>query len=258
MNEAAEAPKSGSGSLEAVPPVPKVPCVLCASPIDAAARVCLTCKGYQAGKACVACGKWIPARADDCTECKASQKWWRRFITLDATVLALLISLISVVSSVGPGIIRMINHGSQTSGFVIGPEPDPQISKQKDVLLVRATNSGGQPSIVSSAHLDLMAAGGGIVALEITNRRDKVVAANGSTDLKLFAADDDFKIAPDAKAKVMANLCSQPATLHLQVEEKSAFGGGERNRDVSLPIDVKTIRSWAGQRLTSTEPEACQ
>jgi predicted nucleic acid-binding Zn ribbon protein len=257
MIDAATASAAGNVLLEAVPDIPKIPCVLCASPIDATARICVTCKAYQRGQECVVCGKWIPRKAIDCTECKSPQNRWRRTLSLNATVLALLISLISVVSTLGPGIVRMVNRGSQTSGFVIGSERDKPTSEQKDILVTRVINGGGQASIVNSARLDLRGAGGGFVTLDIVNRRDKQVPANGTTDLKLFAGDDDFKVLPSEGAKVIASLCTHPATLLLGVEEKNALGKTLPDREVVLPIDVKTIRSWSAQRLITTEPEAC-
>lgn len=242
-------------SLEEVPPIPMIACVLCAAPVDATARICNACKGYQIGKGCVVCGKWIPGRAAECPECKSPQNAWRRILSIDATVLALLISLISVVSSVGPGIIRMIHHGSETSGYVVGTERDANISKQKDVIVVRALNSGGQVSIVQSASVDLTKAGGGIVPVQITGERH--IQPNGGTaDLRLFAADDRFKVAEDKRETVVASLCKQPATIELKVDERSFLGGTKAGRPLSIPIDAQTVRAWAAQRLVPNT-EAC-
>lgn len=243
--------------LEEVPPIPKIACVLCSSPIDATARICNVCKSYQIGKSCVVCGKWIPGRATDCPECKGSQNALRRFFSLDATVLALLISLISVISSVGPGIIRMVNHGSQTSAYVVGVDRDEKTSKQKDVLVIRAINSGGQLSIITSAALDLTKAGGGSVPLRIVTGERHVQPGGGTLDLKLFARDEAFKIAQDKREGVIANLCTQAATIELKIEERSIFGKKRPDQPLSIPIDPNIIRGWAAQRLIASQPEAC-
>jgi hypothetical protein len=251
----ADASAERTVALEEAPPISKRTCEMCGSVVNAAARTCKDCKAYKDGKDCKVCGKWIPKGAIDCPECKGAQAWLRRFVSLDAAFLGMLAGLISVIGSVAPGIIRMINYGSQTTAYVLRAERDPKISDQKDVLVIRVQNSGGQPSIITSASLNLKEAGGDIVPLVVSG--DLHVPPNGASDVKLFASDDAFSVPPDSRAKIIDQLCSQSAIVELKVEEKSRFGKKVPNQRVPMAIDVTTIRSWAAQRLIPTRPELC-
>src|SRR5258706_4824057 len=87
-----------------VPPLPKKRCNLCAKEIEFEAKKCVACGALQDAKDCVACGARIPPAAGRCGSCSTFQGW-RRMIPGNALVLTLLLSLISVITAIAPGVI---------------------------------------------------------------------------------------------------------------------------------------------------------
>jgi RNA polymerase subunit RPABC4/transcription elongation factor Spt4 len=247
---------AGSVALEAVPPIPKKACVLCSSLIDATAKFCNTCKAYQDGKTCGSCGRWIPRDAQQCPECKTFQDL-RRFATGDALVLSLLISLISVISAVGPAILNLINLRSKTAGFLISSEIDQAINRDKRVLVVRVMNSGGRASVVNEASLDLTAVAGGVVPLDIMNARDRQVRASGQTDLKLFGDDSAFAIARRQAPVVIAALCTAKVSLTVTVGEQNLVGS-TYEAPHRIPVSGRSVRLFVADRLMGKDPEDCK
>lgn len=89
---------------------------------------------------CSTCREPIRTGARKCTHCDSFQDW-RRFISLSASTLALLVALISVTSSLGPGIIRMIN--GQRSALVVS-----YIAPSDDGIMLLASNEGTRPAVI--------------------------------------------------------------------------------------------------------------
>jgi hypothetical protein len=222
----------------------------------ARAKFCTECKTYRDGKNCKSCGRWIPLGAQQCAECHTFQDF-RRFAPGNAVVLSLLLSLISVISAVGPALLNLINFRSETTGFLIGSEFDPAVSRDKHVLVVRLMNSGGRASFVSDASLDLTTVGGGVVPLEIINNRDRQVRERAQTDLKLFADDSAFTVAQGTIPEVIAGLCSAKVSVVVTVGEENLVGSiHEASR--RIPAPGRSVRLFVARRLTGKDPEDCK
>lgn len=244
--------------LEAVPEVTKVPCVLCSERIDATARLCTKCYAYQIGKGCIVCGKWIPRDAGQCPDCHTYQDL-RRFLPLASGFLAMLISLIAVVGALGQHFLDAINYRSKTTGYFVASDHDP-LSTQKRVLFVRAINSGGRSSDVTSADLDLSpVTDRKVIPLSLLGKGRQEVPAGKSLEVRLYAEDSDFDGIADAqRAEVVKALCTGPdVTLNLHVDERNLFGS---THNVPRPVKVhrSDVRPFVADHLLPAEPEACK
>lgn len=95
-----------------------------------------------ATKLCNACRSEMPFDANLCKECNSVQDW-RRYLTFSSTVLALLVSLVSVLTFSIPIWVHT---------FVV-PKPLPQVSfirVVEETLTVAISNSGSAPFVISS------------------------------------------------------------------------------------------------------------
>src|SRR5687768_14537023 len=90
-----------SGLAPVPPPDDTKGCRICAARIHIDAAKCTTCDSWQDGKECLVCGGWIAKAAIRCGECHTYQNWRRR-IPGNEVVLALLVSLFSVLSTAIP------------------------------------------------------------------------------------------------------------------------------------------------------------
>ena len=92
-------------------------------------------------KFCVACYASIPKPAEKCVECGSAQNW-QRYLTFSATILGLLVALVSVATFAVP----IWRHA-----FYV-PEPKPFIAyiSTPEHFTVTISNAGDAPMILSS------------------------------------------------------------------------------------------------------------
>ena len=146
-------------------------------------------------KKCSACGLDVPRQARLCHHCGSHQDW-RRHLSLSNTALALLVALISVLSTAVPPAFRWLNTKSKTHLSLASVD-------QKTLRFV-ATNDGFYPSMIEGADVDLPqlppASG-----LELIGGNAIILNGNRQVDLKIRtglsgsqAYDSSIKIASDA------------------------------------------------------------
>jgi ribosomal protein L40E len=104
-------------------------------------------------KFCRVCGEEIFEQAVKCKECDSYQDL-RRFIPGSEVVLALVVTLVSLVAAVGPKIAELLNHRASTTIRVLGTQPVPA---SQPIILVSAVNTGGQPALVRTLALEFSA-----------------------------------------------------------------------------------------------------
>jgi hypothetical protein len=243
---------AASGPTPVPPPVNTKACVICAARIHIDAMKCTTCDCWQVGKACLVCGTWIAKSAARCGECKSFQNW-RRVIPGNEVVLALLVSLFSVLSTAIPAILYVLRLPSNTTAIVLDPEFDRNIAQTKRVLIVRAFNGGGSSSIVRGAKLDLSKVRAATVELANQTPRQSEVPAFKQTDVKFFA--QVIRPAAGATAGTVAHLlCSQPVSLLLYVDEQTRFGRFvPRTEPLRVSVAGRRIRPWVLDKMTIEE-----
>jgi hypothetical protein len=201
----------------------------------------------------------MPPRALRCPACETFQDW-RRWIPGNTTVLALLVSLISVVGTVGPAIVKLVNYHSKTTGFVLNTEIDPKVTNSQSILNVRVLNSGGRASLVRDARLNLAPVRAS-VDLEILNMKDTQVPASGKSDLRLFA--DKVNLNPGQTKKcVLDMLAKTDVTLTLIVDESDRLGRTVPSQTIPLTVRAKStlgksLREWTAQRIKSDDGGGC-
>ena len=244
-----------SGPVAVPPPDDMKRCRICATKIALEAVRCTTCESWQDGKLCLVCSSWIPKSAFRCGTCNTFQDWRRR-IPGNEVVLALLVSLLSVLSTAIPAILYVVRLPSDTTAVVLDPEYDPEISSTKRVLLVRAFNAGGSSTIVRGATLDLANVNAAAVELSNKTPRNSEVPAGKQTDVKFFAS----VVRPSqgtTKEKVASLLCTESVDLLLQVDEQTRFGKFVPLAEpMRVAISGRQIRPWILDKM-AVEGTSC-
>src|SRR5258706_2636322 len=197
----------------------KTACLICGTLIPSEAIKCTTCDSWLKGNLCLVCGIRMPESAIRCAECSSFRNW-RRYLPVNEVILALLISLFSVLGAAIPIAVRVIRLPSDTTAIVLDSELDKGISTTKQVLIVRAFNAGGSSSIVRGAKLDLTNVSAMPVDLSNETPKESEVPASKQTDLKFFAS----VVRPVAGATpntVAKLLCTRSVTQLLNVDEQT-------------------------------------
>jgi hypothetical protein len=225
-------------------------CVVCGEPIYPDAQTCKECGAYQHGKNCRACGRWIPLAASRCGECTAHQTWWWRF-PVNATAVTSLISLLTLIGTLCIGLVNFLSRPSRTTAMLLPNAKDERVSKDKEILIIRALNRGKLPSVIRRVTLDLRNVKATPVVLDITNF-DGEIPGNGHFDLRLFA--DDIKPAI-SKEEVAARLCSADVVFRLDVLETDVWGSMQPpKRPLEIPVSGTRLRQWVLDRLGGEFP----
>jgi hypothetical protein len=183
-------------------------------------------------RACVVCGELISAAAMKCKECESFQDW-RRYLPGGEVVLALILSIISVASAVGPATYRAWNYRSNSYMRILGPTAD------RLEILVAVGNDGDQPSVVRSVEMTFRDVPIEPVVMKIANPQDQVIAAGKSIVLHLTIT--DMALLPSARnAKnevAQSDLKKGRIVLHATIEETSRTGGHYAQSDDHRVVD---------------------
>lgn len=244
-----------SSPIAEVPPLPKKRCNFCAKEIEFEAKKCTACGALQDAKDCVACGARIPPAAKRCGSCSTLQDW-RRMIPGNALVLALLLSLISVITAIAPGVVAFVNRPSRTSAVFVGTAPDPGAAGTgNDLFVVRVDNSGGLPSVVERAQLQYRAAGLEPASMRIVNFDQMEIPANGKAHLKLDL--ETMQVPATATYDQIAEqICRTKATLQMWVQERDRWGTLHAAGDpLKIELRGKEIRDAVLQRMAGEKPK---
>jgi len=240
----------------------KKKCVVCGERIDKDALRCNNCKMYQQLKNCSVCNVLIPARALRCNDCQSFQGW-RSALPSNQVVLALLVSLVTVLTGGIPLASNFFARGSQTTMVFKNLAQDkPLINNDKLLLVVKVRNYGGTLSRVDSAELDLSPLKLGTIKLSLANREDQDVAANGQTELKLYAPQilGSDKGEKTRKALIeLPDLCTTKLPLKVTVYETNIWGRFRKEPvDLSDNLEGHQLIDWLWERyLGTTEPPPC-
>jgi len=187
-------------------------------PIPDSALRCPQCKAFQNGQPCRSCGLPIAASAKRCPECRAFQNW-RANIPGGEVVLAMIVSLISVLSAVLPAAYKAWNNRSDAYVRVIGHALD---GDGNAALLVLVGNNGGRPALVRGAHLVGKGLPIGKTPLTILDPTQELVLPTKPTMLRLTTLDINTPAKRDA---LLALLPQGTITVSLDVEETGRLGG---------------------------------
>lgn len=247
----------GSAVPKAVPPAPETKvCKGCGNGIPIAATLCKDCKTPQYEKPCRTCGALIPLSATVCNACKGFQDWRRR-VPGDQVVLALLVALLSVLSTLLPQLMKFINLPSRTTGFFV-ESALPSFSQDHSMLTVRLMNEGGRPSEVESARIDFGVQGlEPVPELEIVDRRRMIVPPRGKSDVNFFIYDLPHSPATQKDVDRVANLlCTATVNIYVSVRERSrVFGTRQPAKEIdAIQIPARIAHDWVVERLTTPSP----
>jgi hypothetical protein len=196
-------------------------CNACGMPIPSGARRCFDCKAFQDGRPCRSCGLAMPVSAKRCPECKAFQDW-RAAVPGGEVVLALILSLVSVISAVAPAAYTAWNNRSDTYVRFIAESTMENKNDPIPVLTVLVVNNGGRPALVRRASLT----GNGLPIdaneLRILNATDKLVLPAKTAMLRLTTT--QLK-ARKRRNDLLAMLNQGSVTITVDVEETGRLGG---------------------------------
>jgi hypothetical protein len=212
---------------------------VCASRLESGARKCTACGSYQDGRECVSCGTLIPRVAAKCPACNSFQNWRRSTGGLEV-VLALTISLISVVAAIGPALIGAWNFRSRTEVRVLGSRIPKDATSP--VLVVSVINTGRRPALVESVDLKFDGLPVQPKVLRVVNLDGRFVAPGATAVLEVTT--DGLQLVPgETKETVKANADRAKAIVTASVEEITRWGG-RRTVDRSDDCPASEIERW--------------
>ena len=207
-------------------------CGYCGQAIPPDAHRCNGCKAFMSGASCWSCSAPVPDGAR-CGVCNAAQGKIRRWFPDSQVALALLVSLISVLTATVPRILEAWNYGSDTRVRLIGIETIKQtengIEVETNAIRIAASNSGkGYAAIVRKASiafdeaLEIEPAD-----LDIANPEDTLVLAEKSNVAKLVLTGGLKRTAAKTKtrAEILELLRDHNVTVTVWVEETRPFRG---------------------------------
>jgi predicted nucleic acid-binding Zn ribbon protein len=255
----------------AVPPSSSLkPCDVCGKDIQRSALKCTECESAQGGTDCLICGARIPRHALRCSQCDSFQDW-RRHIPGNQVTLALLVSILSVLSTLSPQILRFINLRSETAGFFLDVEKqNPNTSTARHYIRVRLRNEGGRPAQVEKATASIefrrkqkdSPSRVKSTELDIINRGAMIIPASSVSDLLLYVDDLTFDGAPnnpakndDYKAGISKELCSTNAFVVVNIRERSRFNSLGAAKPVEMEMTKSAAQSWVQERLVGRPQE---
>lgn len=166
-------------------------CPSCGLPAPSHTARCVYCNTYADGKNCRICGSSMPVNASRCKDCNTFQNW-RRFAPASQVTLALILSIISVISAVAPPVVRHFTNHSETYVRVLGPgrfkAVDQPEAAEEQTIRVLVANNGRRASFVKSAQLifdDSIHAVN--TELEVKNPDDALVPPDKNATLHFFS-----------------------------------------------------------------------
>lgn len=161
----------------------------------------------------------MPATANRCPECKAFQNW-RAHIPGSEVVLALLVSLISVVSAIAPAAYKAWNNRSDAYVRVIGHSIID--GDANPVMLVLVANNGGRPALVRGATLTGKGLPIAPTPLTILDPTQELVLPSKATMLRLTTLEINTPMKRDALLQLLSK---GEVTVSVDVEETGRLGG---------------------------------
>ena len=167
----------------------------------------------------------MPGKAVRCAGCSTFQNW-RRIIPTSQVTLALILSIISVMSAVVPPVLRYYSNHSETYVRVLGPGKFKGDNREED-LTIRALvlNNGKRASFVKSASLTFdNTIHAEATDLEVKNTDDALVAPEKSAILH-FSAPSVGRRGQKRKQEVLDEiLAGGKVTIKVTVEETDRNG----------------------------------
>jgi hypothetical protein len=163
-------------------------------------------------KMCVACGSLMPSIAKKCTVCSSFQDW-RRYLPFDATILALLTALVSVLSTSFPNFVRWVEGKHSETNINWGHDDTT------GGLFLLVANDGERPASIIEVSLMIPLRNAGKVVVkgrpyQCTSVDDQKEAGESSSDndskLQFGGAKNTKGSKPqfeDAKIMSVANVC---------------------------------------------------
>lgn len=166
---------------------------------------------------CATCASDLDRHAQKCLKCDTWQNW-RRFVPASQLTIALLISLISVISAVVPPTLGYLANRSHTYVRILG-ERELQAAQNaypQKAILVLVANNGKRPSLVKSASISFEGINAAPTELVIHEADQKLV----SPEKQVL-----FHLTTDEVARTKA-VSSAPvyATITVTVEETDVRG----------------------------------
>jgi hypothetical protein len=164
-------------------------CPSCGLPTARHAARCAYCNDYLDGRNCWLCGSSMPGKAVRCADCSTFQNW-RRLIPTSQVTLALILSIISVISAIAPPVVRHYSNHSETYVRVLGPGKFKGDRPEEDLTIrVLVLNNGKRASFVKSASLTFdKTIHADDTELEVKNPDDALVAPEKSATLHFSVA----------------------------------------------------------------------
>jgi ribosomal protein L40E len=226
------------------------PCPECGLLLPPKARRCTNCKAFLDGRKCGSCGASMPAGARRCGECKAFQGA-RALIPGGEVVLALIVSIISVLSATLPSMYRAWNYRSDTYVRLLGVQPLATGAKNAPlVILALVGNDGGRPAVVRGARLSFASTIPlAPTPLNIVNSADKLVQPDKAVAIQL-TIDHLERTGQENTQQILDALATGKATIEIDVEQTSRFGSRVSQRQFDS-AEAALLTEWVATHVSA-------
>lgn len=171
-------------------------------------------------KKCRYCASELNDGARKCLECESWQNLMR-FVPASQLTLALLISLISVLSAVVPPALAHFANHSHTYVRILGDEALPVEGSPfpEPTILLLVANNGKRPSLVKSASISFEGINAAPAELEIRENNKRLIGPGEQVPLHVTVVQVER-----TKAAAAASPESVYATITVVVEETNVRG----------------------------------
>lgn len=182
----------------------------------------------------------MPSGAIRCPTCTTFNDW-RRVIPKSEIVLALIVSILSLLAASVPPVLRWWDDRSRTAVHVMGIENVDQMDGERRVaiitILVKATNTGVRPSMIRAARVQLTT--DVRIPMTIYEFKNLYLEAGKSADLHLLCPS-----ASAAGAILPKDLATHDVTVSLDVDENTRGTYAPASSPPADEVKANVIEGW--------------
>jgi hypothetical protein len=202
---------------------PGEPCQVCASELKPGAKKCNECKSYQDGTKCRSCGYLMAPGSARCSVCNSYQNW-RRLVPDGQILLALAVTLLSLLTAFVPHVYEVWNYRSKTMVRVLGLKERTVGLSKEYIVLAEVLNTGGKASIVRRAWIEFKGLGLNTQEATIENPDKMMVLPNQPVILNLSVGGLSKIDTKMLHADILKKIETGQVAVTLEVEETNRSG----------------------------------
>ncbi|HVR37584.1 MAG TPA: hypothetical protein VMU84_00700 [Thermoanaerobaculia bacterium] len=226
-------------------------CNSCGLPTPTFEARCIHCRDIPDGRKCRHCSASIPEKAFRCNDCGTFQNW-RRWIPASEVTLALILSIISVLSAIIPPVVNYLSNQSETYTHVVGTGK----IGEEPTIRVLVTNSGKRSSYVKSGRIlfdrkdDKTRIDAVDTDLNVQNR-DEALIPPGEHAIIHLSADSVGRLNGKTRDQVLTQVNAGGEVAVRLVVEETGPDGDPFDSKPQNSIKAGELYDWLSRRVSS-------